>query len=190
MTEPLELTDAETLRAIAHPGRMQLLEELMLSGPATATELAERVGQSAAWCSWHLRQLARYGFVEEASGGKGRRRPWQVVARVRIWSRDDSDAELNLAGAAAGTIMLDREVAALRDWEQSRRDTPPEWRAAAFVNHSVSWLTPAELEELGAEVQRLFSAHIKRLDGAARPADAIPVRLTAWGIPARAGSAT
>jgi DNA-binding IclR family transcriptional regulator len=53
--------------------------------PATATQLAERVGESPANCSWHLRQLARYGFVEEAGGGTGREGPWRPVPGVCTW---------------------------------------------------------------------------------------------------------
>ncbi len=66
------MRDANMLRALAHPARIRLLEELALAGPMTATELAARVGESAANCSWHLRQLAKYGYVEEAGGGAGR----------------------------------------------------------------------------------------------------------------------
>src|SRR3984893_15394384 len=62
LTTPVRrIRDANTLRGLAHPVRIQLLEELALVGPMTATELAARVGESAANCSWHLRQLARYG---------------------------------------------------------------------------------------------------------------------------------
>src|SRR5215469_2376054 len=123
MPEPIphkQITDPQALRALAHPLRLQLLEELAISGPATATELGERVGESPANCSWHLRQLARYGFVEEAGGGVGRQRPWQVVPVVRTWGRSDHDAELNFAGDAAADMILDREVAALRAWERHR----------------------------------------------------------------------
>ena len=58
---------------MAHPVRLRLLAELADLGQATATELAERTGESPANCSWHLRQLARYGFIEEAESGAGRR---------------------------------------------------------------------------------------------------------------------
>lgn len=67
------------LRALAHPVRQRLLRALAAAGTATATELAEQVGESPPNCSWHLRQLARYGFVTEAGGGPGRKRPWRLV---------------------------------------------------------------------------------------------------------------
>lgn len=60
------------LRALAHPLRVQLLGLLRLDGPATASRLAARVGESSGATSYHLRQLAAYGFVEDEPGqGRG-----------------------------------------------------------------------------------------------------------------------
>ncbi len=185
MPENQEMRDPKALVALAHPARLRLLEELMLSGPATATELGERVGESPANCSWHLRQLARYGYVEEAGGGVGRKRPWQIVPVVRTWGRSDHDPELNLAGDAAADMILDREVAALRAWERHRREDDPTWRQAAFVINSVAWLPVDELAELGQHMSDLLTRHLERLDPAQRPPDARAVRLNAWGVPAR-----
>ena len=74
---PPEVTDPKAMRALAHPVRMALLEALSEHGQLTATEAGELVGESPANTSFHLRQLAKYGFVEEAEGGTGRRRPWK-----------------------------------------------------------------------------------------------------------------
>ena len=62
---PLEISDPRALRALAHPARLSLLQHLVLDGPATATECAEVAGLSPSACSYHLRALARYGFVDE-----------------------------------------------------------------------------------------------------------------------------
>ena len=59
------LSDPRAMRALAHPPRLDLLELLFAEGPLTASECAARVGDSPASCSYHLRQLARWGFVEE-----------------------------------------------------------------------------------------------------------------------------
>ncbi len=69
-----QVSDARTMRALAHPVRIALLEMLSLEGAMTATEIGERISESPTTCSFHLRQLAKYGFVEEAGGGKGRAR--------------------------------------------------------------------------------------------------------------------
>src|SRR5258705_13054713 len=76
-----EIRDAETARALAHPVRIRIIEKLAFGGPLTATALSELIGESPANTSWHLRQLARYGFIEEAGGGSGRQRPWRVVVQ-------------------------------------------------------------------------------------------------------------
>src|ERR1700728_488216 len=71
------IADAPTMRAMAHPVRLALLEALGRHEPLTATEAAEVVGESPSACSFHLRMLAKYGLVEDAGGGSGRRRPWR-----------------------------------------------------------------------------------------------------------------
>src|SRR5262249_20411466 len=77
--EVRKITDARTLRALAHPVRIELLEALLHGGAQTATEAGERIGETPTTCSFHLRQLAKYGFVEEAGGGQGRARPWRLT---------------------------------------------------------------------------------------------------------------
>ena len=79
--EPRKLTDPRAMRAVAHPIRIALLEVLGTEGPLTATEAGERIGESPTTCSFHLRQLAKYGFIEEVAGVAGRKRPWRLVQR-------------------------------------------------------------------------------------------------------------
>ena len=71
MTErTIKLTDPRALRAVAHPTRLALVGLLRREGPMTATEAGETIGESAASCSFHLRQLAKYGLVEEAGAAE------------------------------------------------------------------------------------------------------------------------
>src|SRR5580704_17309140 len=106
MPELARVSDARTLRALAHPVRIALIEELVLGGAATATELGERIGETPTTCSFHLRQLAKYGFVEEAGGGKGRARPWRLTRiGFNISSHDDPESEI----AADALLRLFRE---------------------------------------------------------------------------------
>src|ERR1700749_3417535 len=88
------LTDARALRAYAHPGRMAM------EGPLTATRAAELLGESSGTCSFHLRQLAKYGLVEEAGGGTGREKPWRATATSTDW-----DADGTPEGAAATGLL-------------------------------------------------------------------------------------
>lgn len=87
----LRKLDAHSLRGLAHPLRIRLLGDLRLHGPATASQLAERLGESSGATSYHLRQLAAYGFVEDApstaravSAGGGR--PRTARSSTRRWS--------------------------------------------------------------------------------------------------------
>src|SRR5919197_817830 len=72
----LELRDPRALRAVAHPLRLQLIGLLRTEGPLTASQAGKLLGESAQSCWFHLRQLEKYGIVEEAGGGRGRERPW------------------------------------------------------------------------------------------------------------------
>src|SRR5580693_3114647 len=90
-----KVTDAQTLRALAHPVRIALIEALTLRGAMTATEVGELIGESPTTCSFHLRQLAKYGFVEEAGGGKGRARPWRITSiGMSVTTTHDPEAEI------------------------------------------------------------------------------------------------
>ncbi|MGH3175522.1 MAG: winged helix-turn-helix domain-containing protein, partial [Streptosporangiaceae bacterium] len=79
------LTDPRALRAYAHPVRMALVGLLRTEGPLTATRAAELLGESSGTCSFHLRQLAKYGLVEEAGGGTGREKPWRATTTSTAW---------------------------------------------------------------------------------------------------------
>jgi DNA-binding transcriptional ArsR family regulator len=179
-----EIRDAQTARAMAHPLRIRLMEELAFRGPLTATELAELVGESPANSSWHLRQLAKYGFVEEAGGGTGRQRPWRVVLQSNSVPTEGLDAETAAASQAMITLWLNREFEALRAW-QVREASEGEWARAAYVNQSLGWLTLDELRDLGEQMQQIMSRFLNRIgDPASRPPGSRPVRLMSWGIPA------
>ena len=119
-----ELTDPRTMRALAHPVRLALLEALAHHGPLTATEAAEHVGESPSNCSFHLRQLAKYGFVEEAEGGAGRRRPWRAVSIGTQFSDVHEDTETALAAGTLGRVIAERLLERARVGLEQRRLLP------------------------------------------------------------------
>jgi DNA-binding transcriptional ArsR family regulator len=178
------LRDAREMHALAHPVRMRLNQALYERGSATATELAEMIGESPANCSWHLRQLAKYGFVEEAGGGKGRNRPWRPVTRPLAWGDSDESGEVAAASDALTAQFIEQEFAGLRDWQAWRRTDPPEWQDAANWVQNIDWLTREELEELNKALIDIVCRHRGRRDPAARPAGARRVRIFAWAVPA------
>jgi hypothetical protein len=183
-----ELRGPRALRAMAHPVRLRIMEELARTGQATATELSGRIGESAANCSWHLRQLAQYGFIEEAGGGIGRRRPWKVVVPPSAPAWPDGTAT-EFATDVATEVILGRELAAYQRWRAARHGAPRAWQDAAFLTQSWYWLTADELAGFRADYQRLIQRHLARrerdrADPARRPPDAQLVRVVAWAIPA------
>lgn len=184
-----ELADPRALRAMAHPVRLRIMEELAQAGQATATELSERIGESAANCSWHLRQLAQYGFIEEAGGGTGRQRPWKVVGQTYSFSRKaEAGTELAFASDAATEVIMGRELEAFRAWRAARHQAPQEWKDAAFLTQSWEWLTAEELAAFRADYLALINRHLARgadraTDPAARPLGARMVRVVGWAVP-------
>lgn len=182
-----DITDPKVLRAMAHPVRLKLMNSLVLHGPATATELAGQINDSPANCSWHLRQLAKFGFIEEATDlpYKGRNRPWRWVPVANRWGGPDASAEFAAASAEAEGILLGHELAEHRDWEAHKADEPQEWRTASFLSQNITWLTAEELAEAKELISEIiFRHHERTADPAKRPKGSRPIRLIAWGNPA------
>jgi predicted ArsR family transcriptional regulator len=183
------LRDPRELRALAHPVRIGLMELLGLDGPMTATELAERLGETPANCSWHLRKLAEHGFVEEAEGGRGRQRPWQAASIGHSWGEDDASPEELAAGGMLQDVVMDRALARLHDSRRLRAAAGAEWRESATASQSATWLTPEELDEINQEVRAVIMRHVDRLtDPAKRPEGSRLCELVAWGVPVQFGT--
>lgn len=179
--------DVRELRALAHPVRMALVEALAVDGPLTATEAAERIGETPTTCSFHLRQLAKFGFVEEAGGGKGRARPWRIA---RIKMRTDAthpDPEVAIATDAMQRVVRDRALARYRTWLETQHSYPEGWRRAAEESQLLLWLTADELEQLSDRLLELIEPVLdERLtDPSRRPAGALPVEMLLLAYPVR-----
>lgn len=171
------ITDPTAIRALAHPTRLALLEILGSERQATATRCAELSGHSVASCSFHLRTLARHGFIE-AVPGPGREKPWRLT-RLRQDIDSEGDPATAAAGAAFGDFFVDHEFGRLRAWLRRREDEPAEWRRASVLSGATAWLTVEELAEIEAELAAVVERHfVDRLrDGAPPPGDRRPVRL-------------
>jgi DNA-binding transcriptional ArsR family regulator len=116
----VQLTNPRALRALAHPIRLELISLLRRGGPLTATQAGERIDESPSSCSFHLRQLAKYGLVEEAGGGHGRERPWRATAISTEWAARGSDDE-----ADAATALLEPYLKRLEAREPPREGARP-----------------------------------------------------------------
>jgi predicted ArsR family transcriptional regulator len=180
------LSDPRELQALAHPVRMAIIEQLSISGPLTATELADRLDESPANCSWHLRKLAKFGFVEEAEGGTGRQRPWQVPGIGFTWEDEDGSAspEQRQAAQAMSEVAMARAMDRLRQAQHLAVDEPEQWRHAQSSSEMVAWLTPEELGEVNDAIREILYRHHDRLtDEKLRPEGSRLCELVAWGVP-------
>jgi predicted ArsR family transcriptional regulator len=172
----IKLTDPETMRALAHPARIALWQHLLLEGPATATECAPVASLSPSACSYHLRQLARYGFVEQdqAAAANGRERPWRaVVTSTTIEDLDDPVAEM--AARLLNSSLDEHWREARRRYLAQEEAYPSDWRRAAGADQTVLYATADELLRLREQIRELYVPLI-RLSGQERPAGAQPVQ--------------
>lgn len=181
--EPRRLTDPRVMRALAHPTRIDLLELIAREGELTATQAGERLGLTPANCSFHLRQLAKHGFLEEGSPVPGRARPWRVRSVGHAWDGIGADAETNAAASALTSVFLERDVARLRAWIEREPAADPDWRRAAFMAESLLYLTQQELAEMGRMITELVLTYAERIDPALRPVGSMPVQMLAAGFP-------
>ncbi len=154
------LLDARNLRGLAHPLRVKLLGLLREEGPATATMLAERLGESSAATSYHLRQLAEYGFiVDEAGRGSGRERWWRSAHRSTHFdpaehvAADTGLMTTEYLGSVARAIAARTEA-----WVDGFAAASPEWRDAATISDYGLELTPEQTKELIARLEELALA--------------------------------
>src|SRR5580704_4696174 len=152
----IKLTDPETMRALAHPARIALWQHLLLEGPATATECAPVAELSPSACSYHLRQLARYGFVEQdqAAAANGRERPWRAV--VTSTTVEDLDDPVAVMAARLLDYTLGERWQVVRNrYESSKQDYSAHWRRAAGGDRTVLYATADELAELRDQIREL-----------------------------------
>jgi hypothetical protein len=125
----------------AHPVRVALLDLLAVAGTVTSTQAAGRLGYSSGLCSFHLRQLARHGLIEEAPNSDGRARPW----RLR-W------------GPVAEPESADESY---QRWLEQRPNAPVRWQRDEAIT-TVARLTPKEMGELAEDIKALIASYESR----------------------------
>ena len=179
------ISDPQALRALAHTGRYAILERLQTRGPATATECAEVAGLSPSACSYHLRLLARHGFVEEDTSDEGRQdgreRVWRAVTAG--WFADpaeDADPrEMQAIDSTLTRVMMassDQRVLAFVD----RAASEPAWRDAALLSNSTVVATVDELADISQALLGVLRPYLlsERDDPTDRPAGARDVHVS------------
>lgn len=151
--DPADVTPSPTaLRALSHPLRLRLLGLLRLEGPATATDLAARTGTSSGATSYHLRQLAAHGFVEDAGDDTdARTRRWRAAHRSTSTAAPRDADELAAVDAFAQAVAVVHAEQMQRAVEEYPL-LPEEWRAASTLSDYVRRLRPEAAQRL---VERL-----------------------------------
>ncbi|MGH3739947.1 MAG: helix-turn-helix domain-containing protein [Micromonosporaceae bacterium] len=156
---PRYLTDPEELKALTHPLRQRMLARLRNRGPATSAELATEFSEDRGATSYHLRQLAKYGYLEvDTTLSSGRRKYWRAIPLdLRLPEPDSVDEPARAAAQEVGRQWMESGIDALaRHWKE--RGADPDWDAAATIATSVTRLTREELERFNEE----YLALVKR----------------------------
>jgi DNA-binding transcriptional ArsR family regulator len=181
------LDDPRSIRALAHPLRLELMSIVGRSGRITTADAARELGISHGLASHHLHQLAKYGFVEQVGGADNRERPWRLVAT----SFDRAEGLTQTpAGAAAVAVyeqvVAERAVESLLDWQDRSDRWPSAWREHAGIGRSTVYLTEPEFAGLVTEINALIARYTDERpldDLASRPAGSMPVDLVRIVIP-------
>lgn len=154
------VTDVELMTALAHPLRAELLRHLLANGPQTASECADVVGSTASNCSWHLRQLAKFGLVEPVDGADGRQRPWRAtIVGLELGELADDDTMRTAQLAVLGSALRHDQQLTQRFLDHAG-ELPPEWRHAGALDHYALKVTADELTELAAKVDALIRPYV------------------------------
>lgn len=160
----MEIGDPKAIRALAHPLRLDLMELLAAIGPATAAQCGRALDVPQANCSFHLRQLAKYGFVEDAGPGQDRReRQWRVP-RERPTLRVASGQ--SLVGRELERTVVERELEAVLEYGARRDQESPDWRGKAGIVSALALVSPEEASEIEAKWLALLEPYIARSEAA------------------------
>ncbi|GAA0610963.1 helix-turn-helix domain-containing protein [Streptomyces crystallinus] len=184
--EPRERSlDARSLRGLAHPLRIRLLAALRHDGPATASQLGERLGESSGATSYHLRQLAAHGFVEDApEHGKGRERWWRAAHEGTTFTEElhrDPDPEVRGAVDLFMHEIATIHTQELSTWLGTANEWPEEWSTSSDMSDFTLRLTAAQLRELNDKTHELIESY--RDLAQANPEDTAQVRVHLHAFP-------
>jgi DNA-binding transcriptional ArsR family regulator len=177
--DTITLTDPRALRALAHPARQRLVEELFSGRVLTATQAAALVDLTPSAVSHHLRALEKWGLAKRAAGsGDGRERPWAGTARsLTIESSEGAGS-----AAAISSILAMEMRAAERDLERFRGDGPDPWENAyRGLSRGRLWLTEEETRELSETLEAKIAEYTKGRSAARHPRDARRASFT-WSL--------
>ncbi|WP_066039305.1 ArsR/SmtB family transcription factor [Herbiconiux solani] len=188
MTEelPHRIIDLTSLKGLAHPLRVRILDTLSVYGAFTASGLGERLGESSGSMSYHLRQLEKHGFVrEDTSRGSTRERWWERVPQGIDVA--DSYPPQSAERAASDLVLREWQVtrdALFADYLAHGRDRlDPRWLEASAVDTSNIRLTSEQLAALVAELQAVTDRYVQSYRGQRQPGSRpVQIQLNAFPV--------
>ncbi|MGO8184630.1 winged helix-turn-helix domain-containing protein [Rhizobium leguminosarum] len=140
--------DPTALKALTHPVRLSMLGMLRIDGPATATQLAARLGLNSGATSYHLRQLAQYGFIEEAPHASRRDRWWRASHELTSVPPSEAEGEALDLDIAFNQAALSLQVGQMQQALEEYAKLPAEWRKATAADDIIIPMTAAQAEAL------------------------------------------
>jgi DNA-binding transcriptional ArsR family regulator len=158
---PRELTDPAALKALAHPLRRRILRTLDREGPATSTTLARALGENTGATSYHLRQLAEHGFVEDVPNrGQGRERWWRARRQdLRFPPRSTMSADMRATFDEFARQGVAEDIEAFARF-QRERDALGEWGDGMLFARGALHLTRDQLMQFWADYMDLFNRYV------------------------------
>lgn len=183
--ERQEITDLDALRLLAHPLRYRIARALR-DGPATSTSLGRALGLSSGLASYHLRQLAEHGFIEEAPElAKGRERWWRVIKTDRRFPmRSEQTTEMRAVFDEMTRLDLAADLEQLARLRIEGTDLPDEWADAVPFSHSEIKVTFDELLEFFEEYIKLLYRYKRSPEDTPPEARTVLTRFFAFPEPA------
>lgn len=178
----VELSDLDTIRALAHPRRQRLLQYLGLHGPMTSAGLARALGLNTGATSYHLRELAKIGFVEEVPElAHGRERWWRAPRRdLRLPPRSAQDPVLRSVLDEAVRLELADDFEEFLRYQRSEDDG--EWADASLTSRGAIRLAAGEVREFFDAYVALLNRYRQRA-GTPAGARTIAIRLLVFPMP-------
>jgi DNA-binding MarR family transcriptional regulator len=173
-----DIANVDELKALAHPLRQRMLYHLAFAGSSTATSVAQALGENTGSTSYHLRQLERFGFIEQDPDRPSRRERWWRLVPLDLRSVKGRASE-SVAAGELGRIRLQRDRDLVDRFLRNRHRLPA--ADAAMYSSSATHLTPAELAQFTEEYVALLQKWWR--SEAERPADAIPVAALFYAFP-------
>jgi DNA-binding transcriptional ArsR family regulator len=156
---PPRFENPRSIRALAHPARLAIIDALAAGEELTATQCAQLTGLSPSATAYHLKLLERYGLAETASSRSDRReRPWRAAGRHIQADLDTSTPARASAAAAVAAAYMDTTRAIGVEFTEGAHAEPEEWRDGALTNADL-WLTAEEFHQVAEELAAVIAPY-------------------------------